>query len=234
MPADPRRATSTAATLAVVALSALAATAQVDDHRQIEYPELADFSIPEPEVYRLDNGLTVFLLEDHELPLLQITARVRTGSLWEPAEKVGLAGLMGAVQRTGGTRSMTGDEIDDFLEARAASVETSVSEAVGFASMDCLAEDVDEVLPVFVEVLRHPVFDAEKLEIAKVQVNASIARRNDSVDAWSTAPTARWPGSRSTPPSPPSSVRTFSTGTVATTTPTTSTSGWSATSSRRR
>ena len=41
--------------------------------------------------------------------------------------RTGLAGITGTVQRTGGTRAMSGDEIDDFLEARAASVETSIS-----------------------------------------------------------------------------------------------------------
>ncbi len=167
--------------LAVVLVAVAPLSAQVDDHRDIEFPELAPFEIPTPEVYDLPNGMKIFLLEDHELPLIQVTARVRTGSVWEPADKAGLAGIVGAVQRIGGTRSMNGDEIDDFLESRAASVETSISTAVGFASMDCLKGDLDEVLPVFVEVLRFPEFSEDKLELAKVQANSSIARRNDDV-----------------------------------------------------
>ncbi len=159
------------------------AGAQVDDYRDIEFPPLSEFVIPTPEVYDLDNGMKVFLLEDHELPLVQITARIRTGAVYEPAGKTGLAAITGTVQRTGGTRSMSGDEIDDFLEARAASVETSISSTVGFASMDCLTEDVDEVLPVFVEVLRYPEFSEDKLELAKVQANSAIARRNDDVNS---------------------------------------------------
>ncbi|MCP4200851.1 MAG: insulinase family protein [bacterium] len=172
--------------LALVALLApLALTppvaAQVQDYRDIEYPELQAFDIPRPETFELANGLKVFLLEDDELPLIRVVARIRTGSVYEPKDKTGLAGLMGAVQRTGGTRDMTGDEIDDFLEARAASVETNVAATVGFASMDCLSGDFDEVLPVFHDVLRYPVFDQDKLEIAKAQTRAQIARRNDNV-----------------------------------------------------
>jgi zinc protease len=158
-----------------------AAIAQVDNYREIEYPELGEFEIPRPEVIELDNGLKIFLMEDHELPLIDVTARILTGSIWEPAEKTGLAGIMGIVQRTGGTARMTGDEIDDFLEARAASVETSVSSSVGFASMDCLADDFDEVFPVFLDVLRTPRFAEEKIDLAKVQANTGIARRNDDV-----------------------------------------------------
>jgi predicted Zn-dependent peptidase len=160
-----------------------AAEAQVDDYRDIEFPPLADFEIPEPEVFELPNGMKIFLLEDHELPLVDLTARIRTGSIYEPADKVGLAAIAGAVQRTGGTRSMTGDEIDDFLESRAASVETGTSSTVGFAGMDSLADDFDEVLPIFVEVLRYPEFSEDKIELEKVQANSAIARRNDSVGA---------------------------------------------------
>ncbi|MEE8278799.1 MAG: pitrilysin family protein, partial [Thermoanaerobaculia bacterium] len=174
----------TLAGLAAALLGCLPATAlraQVEDYRDIEYPRLQEFEIPRPEVFDLKNGLKVFLLEDHELPLIDVTTRIRTGALYEPAERTGLAGIVGDVQRTGGTRSMSGDEIDDFLEARAASVETRISDVAGFASMNCLQEDFDDVFEVFLEILRYPRFAEDKIEIAKVQANAGIARRNDNV-----------------------------------------------------
>jgi predicted Zn-dependent peptidase len=155
--------------------------AQVQTYKEIKYPGLPPFTIPKPEVYTMKNGLKVFLMEDHELPLVSVTARVRTGSNYEPAEKTGLAGLMGAVQRSGGSTRQTGDQIDDYLAARAASVETSVGEDAGFASMNCLKPDFDDVFKVFVEVLRTPAFAQDKLDIAKVAENSGIARRNDDV-----------------------------------------------------
>ena len=164
-------------------LIAQSAAAQVDSHRDIVYPDLGEFVIPEPEIFELDNGLEVFLLEDHELPLIDLMARVRTGAVYEPAEKAGLAGIAGAVQRTGGTRTMSGDEIDDFLEARAASVETSISATVGFASMSCLKDDFDDVLAVFHDVLRHPEFAQDKIDIAVNQAKSGVARRNDDVNS---------------------------------------------------
>ncbi len=155
--------------------------AQVGDFREIAFPALPEFEIPKPEVYKLSNGLTVFLMEDHELPLISVSARIRTGSNYMPAGKQSMGEIFGQVQREGGTLSRTGDQLDDFLEARAAFVETGMSGDLGTASMNCLTEDFDEVFGVFIDVLRNPAFAAAKIELAKVRLNATIARRNDNV-----------------------------------------------------
>lgn len=154
--------------------------AQATKVEEIEYPELPAFDIPEPERHELSNGMTVLLLEDHELPLVEVSAFIRTGSRLEPADKTGLAELTGDVLRTGGTESMTGDELDDFLEAKAASIETSIGTQSGQASMSSLKDDFPEVLEVFADVLRNPVFEESKIEVAKTSLEASIARQNDN------------------------------------------------------
>ena len=170
-----------AAVLLLAAAAILPAAAQAKAWSDIKYPALPPFPIPKPQVVDLPNGMKVFLLEDRELPLISVTAMVRAGANWEPAAKTGLAGLTGSVQRTGGTAKMTGDQIDDFLAARAASVETFIGDDAGSASMDCLKQDFDAVLPIFADVLRRPAFAQDKLDVAKVQANAGIARRNDNV-----------------------------------------------------
>ena len=162
------------------AFLAVPAAAQVRNYKEINYPALPEFKIGKPETYVLKNGMTVFLMEDHELPLIQVNANIRTGSAWEPAEKTGLAGLVGTVQRTGGIPSMTGDELDDFLANRAASIETGIGDDSGGANMNCLKENFDELFKVFAEVLRAPAFAQDKLDLAKVQANTGISRRNDS------------------------------------------------------
>lgn len=176
-----RRIRFVATTLVTLALLALPAAAQVKDHRDIEFPELPEFKIARPEVHTLDNGLKLFLMEDHELPLISVSARIRTGAYYEPADKTGLAGIFGQAMREGGTTSMSGDEIDDFLAARAAFVETGVGGDSGSASMNCLKESFDDVFGVFIDVLRHPIFEQEKIDLAKRQVKTSIARRNDEI-----------------------------------------------------
>jgi zinc protease len=130
----------------------------------------------------LPNGMKLLLLEDHELPLVQLSARIRVGSIYEPAEKVGLADITGDVMRTGGTAAMTGDQIDEALEAMAASVETGIAEDYGWASLSVLKEDIDKTLGILADVLMHPAFPQDKIELTKIQQRSAISRRNDEPD----------------------------------------------------
>jgi zinc protease len=162
-------------------VAALAASCALHgaDWRQIPIPPLRPFQAQHPKRIALPNGMVVFLQEDHELPLVQGMARLRGGSRDEPAEKVGLVALFGEVWRTGGTTDRTGDELDDFLEARAAKVETAGDEDSTWITFSCLRGDLEEVFQAFAEVLRRPAFRAEKVELAKTQLRTEISRRND-------------------------------------------------------
>ncbi len=153
------------------------------DYKSLEYSQLGDVEVPEVEQVTLNNGMRLFLLEDHELPLVNISVRIRTGSIYEPAEKIGLASITGQVMRTGGTASMTGDEIDEELEAIAASVETGIGLNSGSASMSVLKSDLDKGLSILADVLMNPAFRQDKIQLAKMQVASAISRRNDSVGA---------------------------------------------------
>ena len=136
------------------------------DVTELTYPELRDFDVPEPERVELDNGMTIFLLEDPELPQVNATAQVGVGSVYEPAEKRGLASITGTVMRTGGTESMAPDSLNTVLENIAATVETSIGETSGSAYMSTLSDHVDTVLPIFTEVLRRPAFAEDRVQQA--------------------------------------------------------------------
>jgi len=155
------------------------ARGQATDWRTIPKTPLRVFSPQEPRRIALPNGLVVFLQEDHELPLIQGSVQIRGGSREEPAAKVGLVSIFGQAWRTGGTRTRTGDELDDYLEARAAKVETSSGLDSTGISWDCLKGNFDEVFQVVTELLRSPEFREEKIVIAKNRINTGIARRND-------------------------------------------------------
>jgi len=156
---------------------------QAANYGSLKYAKLGDIEVPEVEQVTLANGMRLFLLEDHELPLINLSVRIRTGSLYEPAEKIGLASITGEVMRTGGTATMTGDEMDEELEAIAASVETGIGLNSGSASMSVLKHDLDKGLSILADVLMNPAFREDKIQLAKMQVGSSIARRNDSVGA---------------------------------------------------
>lgn len=146
---------------------------------EIEFPEINEFVKPEVEEFTLDNGVTFYLVEDHELPLVRINAIVKTGSLLEPMDKTGLAELTGRVIREGGSDNYPADELNLLLENNAAYMSTSIGLGSGSASINMLKENVDELLPVFVDVLQNPAFPEDKIELAKTQAKSQIARRND-------------------------------------------------------
>lgn len=147
--------------------------------KDLKYPPLKQIQIPKVEESTLPNGLKIYLLEDHELPLIRGLALVRTGNLFDPADKVGLATITGSLIRGGGTTAKTGDQLDEELENIAASVESQIGESYGSVSFSTLTERIDEVLGTFHDVLTTPAFREERLDLIKTQLSSGIARRND-------------------------------------------------------
>ena len=164
-----------------------AASAQTEVHRAIalpsykdlKYPPLPPLKIPDPTEITLSNGMKVLLLEDHELPLISGAALIRTGNLFDPSNKRGLAGLTGEVLRSGGTKTRTGDQLDQDLENVAASVESQIGETNGTLSFSCLKDNTDQVLALFRDLLTSPEFRQDKVDLAKTQLRSGISRRND-------------------------------------------------------
>jgi zinc protease len=168
-------------TAAMTVLMSPSAPAQTTNWQQIPIPPLPLFKPPQPKRIQLTNGMVIFLQEDHELPLISASARIRGGSHNDPAAKVGLADIYGEVWRTGGTKTKTGDQLDDFLEARAAKVETSGGSDSTNVGLNCLKGDFDDVFKVFVDLLQNPEFRSDKLDLAQKQAYDSISRRNDDI-----------------------------------------------------
>lgn len=148
-------------------------------YTDLKFESLPEIELPEYARYELDNGMVVYLVEDRDLPLISGTAIIRTGSRFEPANKIGLAELTGAVMRSGGTKKHPAGELNTILEQKAASVEAGIDNNSGSVSFSTLTEDLETVFPLFTEVLRQPAFAADQLAIFKNQQQGSIARRND-------------------------------------------------------
>src|SRR6202167_2785335 len=153
--------------------------AQATNWQQIPVPTLPAFHPQQPKRIELSNGMVIFLQDDQELPLIDGSARIRGGSSNEPAGKIGLVDIFGEVWRTGGTKTQTGDQLDDFLEVRAAKVETGGGPDSTTIGWSCLKADLDDVFQAFVDVLQHPEFRADKIEIAQKGEDDGISRRND-------------------------------------------------------
>ena len=172
--------------LSVLLIGACVALAQapVDpSYRDLKFPPLKAVKVPQPVTFTLANGMRVFLLEEHELPLISGFALVRTGNLFDPSEKRGLSQIMAEVMRSGGTKAKTGDQLDEELENIAGSVESSMGESSASVSFSALKETASRVMGIFKDVLTAPEFRQEKLDLSLAQSHSGIDRRNDDAQS---------------------------------------------------
>ena len=86
--------------LAGLVFSAMPVAAQ-KDYRALQFPPLNDIVTPTPTRVVLDNGIILYLVEDRRLPMINLSARFGVGAVNEPADKIGLAGITGAVNLLG-------------------------------------------------------------------------------------------------------------------------------------
>lgn len=148
----------------------------------LEFPEPKSFTTPEVERFTY-NGIEFFLLQDKELPLISVNVIINGGSWLEPTEKTGLAWITGNVLRSGGSHQYPEEELNELLEVRAASMETSFGLTNGSARMNVLREDFDELLPVFTDLLQNPLIPQERIDLAKTQQRTAISRRNEEASS---------------------------------------------------
>ncbi len=148
-------------------------------YKELTFPSLCEIKVPEVKEEKLSNGMKLYLIEDHRLPIIKVWALVGVRTLFDPAEKVGLARITGRVMRTGGTKNLSGDEIDERLEAVGASISGSIDEDYGEFNLWVLKENFEEIFPIYVDILRNPSFAEDKIELAKRELRDEIARRNE-------------------------------------------------------
>lgn len=158
--------------------SAGCATQKAVDPRKLSFEQL-NFNIPKSERLTLSNGIRVYLLEDHELPLVNITAIFKGGAIYDPPQMPGLSGLTGAAIRSGGTRELSPEKLDAELEFMSSSIESSISEENGTLSMASLVKNLDKTMQLYADVMTKPGFDQSRIDLAiKGSVDA-IRRQND-------------------------------------------------------
>ncbi len=175
--------------LATISLTALLAGAAAGTTGTRAIPAHPDKLAFKPIVYEppkaaehrvvLKNGMVVFIAEDRTLPLVNIALTIRSGRHLEPPGKEGLAELTGVLLRRGGTESLTAEELDERLDVLAAQVSTGIGDTSASATLNCLAENLDQALALFVEMLREPRFQEDRLRLSQEQTLQEMTKRND-------------------------------------------------------
>ena len=112
------------------------------------------------------NGLTVLVLEQHALPILQLHALVKVGSAQDPPNKAGLANLTASLLDEGTTKR-TSEQIAEQIDFVGGRLHTDVSADFTTASARVLTKDMDLGFELLSEILRHPSFP--KREVRRVQ-----------------------------------------------------------------
>ena len=132
------------------------------------------------ERYVLDNGMIVYLQEDHRLPLVDAVVLVRTGTFYESADQIGTAKLAGELLRSGGTKNLPPEKLDERLDFIAAQLQASMGDEQCSISLDVPQKDSDEGLKILADILRNPMFDESRLELAKRQAIFALRSSNDT------------------------------------------------------
>jgi zinc protease len=145
---------------------------------RIKYPPL-QFNLPQAERIVLQNGIVIYILEDHELPIVKINALIKTGAMYDPAGKEGVADLTSYALKTGGSQKLSSSEIDKQLDSMAASL--SISASVDSAQIDfsLLNTDFNHGLDLLAQILITPAFEQNKFDLAKELKMEDIRRLKD-------------------------------------------------------
>ncbi len=146
---------------------------------QLDYPELT-FHLPEVETLVLANGIHLYLKEDKELPLVQMTAMIGSGGMTTPAEKIGFADLFGGTWRAGGAGERSPEDLDAYLDYLAADLSAAMGPYTAQLDLSLRSEDLEQGVAVLGDLLLRPLFAEERLTLERLQAQEQLRRQNDN------------------------------------------------------
>ena len=145
---------------------------------KIQYKPLR-FELPQTQRVVLENGIVLHILENHELPLVNIKALIKTGTMHDPSGKEGTAELTAYVMRTGGTSKLNSAEVDFEFDMMAASASVAMSMDSAQAGLSVLNTHLDRGLELMSQIFIHPAFEQDKFELARQLKNEEVRRIKD-------------------------------------------------------
>jgi zinc protease len=145
--------------------------------------EILRVKLPQPREIKLANGLTVLVLERHELPTVTLALWVETGALADPKDLPGLATFTAEMLREGTTRRSSAQlaaEVDDA----GAMLNTSATfgSSISTVSASGLVDNLDKILDLMSDVVLNPTFPTEELEKYKTRQLAELEQNRSDPD----------------------------------------------------
>ncbi|WP_405266001.1 M16 family metallopeptidase [Cellulophaga sp. Ld12] len=121
------------------------------------------FMLPEYTKVQLKNGLTVYLMEQHEVPLIQLIGVFPGGAIFDKKDKSGLANST-ATALALGSKNYTKAQIEQNVEFLGASLSTGASLEYAYISSSFMKKDQKEILAIVKDVLLNPIFPKDELD----------------------------------------------------------------------
>jgi zinc protease len=131
-----------------------------------------------PTKFVAPNGLTVVVLEQHFLPIVEVHALVKSGSAQDPPEKAGLANLVASLLDEG-TTSRTSKQLAEQIDFVGGALEVKAAEDFTTASVRVLKKDVELGFTLLADILQHPAFLKPEFERIRSQILGEMASDND-------------------------------------------------------
>jgi zinc protease len=145
---------------------------------QLTFPAL-EMVFPEISELHTTNGMTIYLKEDDELPLVDLTLMVRGGSIFDPLEKTGLSEWFAQTLETGGTATLTPAQLEEELDRMAAQLSVSSNSYSYQIDLSIHQRDVNRAIELLADLLRRPRFDQARADLARQRLIEGVHRQND-------------------------------------------------------
>lgn len=146
--------------------------------------------IPAIQKRTLSNGLPVWIVEMHEIPVVDVSLIVRSGAAVDPAGKYGAASFTAAMLDEGaGTRSAL--ELADAIDVLGASLTTGSSFDASMVRLHSLVSKLDAALPIMADVVLRPTFPQADLDRLRGERLTSLLQTRDNPSALANAAFSR-------------------------------------------
>jgi predicted Zn-dependent peptidase len=139
--------------------------------------EASGFRMPAYSTFVLDNGLTVNLMQQREVPLISLNAVVRTGAVNDSQAGIASLTAKGLLLGAEGKTKLEIEQAVDFIGAR---IRTDAGKEGSYVSASFMAKDTATMLPLVKAVLTSPDFDAEEVDKLKQREVADLSRAKES------------------------------------------------------
>lgn len=166
----------------ILLAGAVPATAQVDRSSPPKPGPPPEVDLPAVQKRALSNGLPVWIVEQHEVPVAQVDLIVRSGSAAEPSGKYGVASLT-ATMLDEGAGSRDALAIADAIDFLGAELATGSSVDASSVRLHVPVARLADALAVMVDVALRPTFPQQELErIRQERLTALLQSRDDPTD----------------------------------------------------